>query len=273
MSETIRIITAEPDSLSAYAQRIWNYRTLVATFALRDIKIKYAQTFLGIFWVVLQPFPAVIVFTFFFGKLIQVDTGVLPYPVFALIGLIGWNYFTGLAIGAGNALIDAQQVLKKISFPKLLLLLSKVVSAGVDFLIAFIVILVALAFYSVYPQWTILFLPFFILLNIVTGLTVGIWVSALTFRYRDLQHAAPFIINFLIWLTPVFYPVTILPEKFSYLMCLNPMALVIEGYRFSLTGAAAPAPEAWIASAFFFLLLATGLVYFKKIEDKIADYI
>lgn len=273
MSEAIHTISSEPDSLGAYTQKFWRHKILITTFAFRDLKVKYAQTFFGILWVAFQPLPSVIIFTFFFGTLIKVNTGILPYPIFALIGMIGWNYFTNLALGAGNSLIESQHILKKISFPKIILPVSKIFSSGVDFLIAFAVIIAAMIIYSVYPNKTIIFLPFFILLNILTGLSVGLWMSALTFRYRDLQHIAPSVINFMIWLTPVFYSATILPQKLSYLMYANPMALVIEGYRFSLTGQGFPSRQYVISVIPILLLFVSGFLYFRKIEDEIVDYI
>lgn len=271
--EEVKIITAEPDSFKEYLRKLWKYRSLIGTFARRDIKIKYAQTLFGFFWVVLQPFPSVIIFTFFFGSLIKVDTGLLPYPVFALVGMIGWNYFTSLTGGIGNSLIESQHILKKIYFPKLLLPLSKILVSGVDFLIALAVIMLVMLFYRVTPGISFLFLPLFLLLNILCGLSIGTWISALTFRYRDFQHIAPYIINFSIWLTPVFYPATILPNSLEYIMYLNPMAFTLEGYRYALAGGAAPSARYLISVIPVLTLLLAGLWYFRRIEDDIADFV
>ena len=273
VKEDVNIISSERDSLWLYLSKAWKYRNLVITFAKRDLRIKYAQTFFGIFWILLQPLPSIIIFTFFFGKLIKVDTGKLPYPLFALSGLIGWTYLTNLTSSIGNSFIESQQILKKIYFPKIILPLSKVLVGATDFLVAFTLIILAMLFYSVSPKWTILFFPFFFLFNIVTGFAIGIWISSFTFRYRDLQHFAPYIINFCIWLTPVFYPTTILPSAYSSFMYLNPMAFVIEGYRFTLVGEKAPSPYFLLSVVPVLFLFVLGLWYYRKIEDQIADYI
>ncbi len=267
------IISAESDSVGRYLQKIWRYRSLIVTFAQRDLKIKYAQTYLGIFWVLLQPVPSVLVFSFFFGSLIKVDTGILPYPVFALVGMVGWNYFTTVANGIGNSLIESQHILKKIYFPKMILPLAKILSAGVDFLVSLVVIIVAMLLFKVTPSYTLIFLPLFLLLNVLTGLAIGIWISALTFRFRDVQHIAPFVINFGIWLTPVFYPTTVLPASLNFIMYWNPMALVVAGYRFALGGGQALDPHLLISVIPTLVVLALGLLYFKRVEDEIADFI
>lgn len=268
-----KVISDTPDSLTAYLGKIWKYRSLILTFAKRDLKVKYAQTYFGIFWVILQPIPSVVVFTFFFNKLIQVDTGILPYPVFALVGMIGWSYFSNLTSGVGNSLIESQHILKKFYFPKLILPIAKVLTGAVDFFIAFVVIIVAMILFKVIPSYTIVFFPLFFALNILTGFAIGIWVAALTFRFRDLQHVAPFIINFAIWLTPIFYPTTVLPQNLSYLMHFNPMALVVAGYRFSLAGDKMPEVQMLISIIPVLLLLVLGLRYFRKVEDEIVDFI
>ena len=273
MIEEVKIITAEQPSLSNYIGKIWRYRSLIITFAIRDIKIRYAQSFLGFFWILLQPLPSIIIFTFLFGRLIKVNTGALPYPVFALTGMIGWNYFTNLTGSIGSSLIDSQHILKKIYFPKLILPLSKVLVGALDFTVSFLLIIGALFLYAIHPTWTIIFFPLFFLFNILTGFCIGIWLAALTFRYRDLQHVAPFVINFSIWLTPVFYPTTILPTEVSYIMYGNPMALVIEGYRYTLVGGIPPSPYYIFSFIPVLLLLAVGLYYFRNVENRIAELI
>jgi|ERR1043165_8170454 lipopolysaccharide transport system permease protein len=272
MSET-QIITAESEGLLPYFKKISRYRGLILKFAKRDLKIKYAQTYFGILWVLLQPIPSVVIFSFFFGKLIQVDTGILPYPIFALVGMTGWSYFINLASGVGNCLIESQHVLKKIYFPKFILPLSKILVGAIDLAISFFVIIAAMILFRVTPSYTIVFFPLFFLLNVLAGFAIGIWVSALTFRFRDLQHVVPFILNFSIWLTPVFYPTTILPQNLTYIMYFNPMALVVAGYRFSLAGDIMPDSHLLISIIPTLIILVLGLLYFKKVEDEIADFI
>ncbi|HWB64699.1 MAG TPA: ABC transporter permease [Chitinophagales bacterium] len=272
-SNKLTVHTAASLSVTEYIARLWKYRTLITTFARRDLKIKYAQTFLGIVWVLFAPFPSVIIFTFFFGTLIKVDTGRLPYPVFALTGMIGWVYFTNLTASVGSSMIDAENIIKKIYFPKLILALSKVLTNGADFLISFAVILVVMLAFGVTPTWTIVFFPLFLVLNIICGMAIGLWVAALTIRYRDLQHIAPQLINFCIWLTPVFYPTTVLPDRLSYVMYANPMALVISGYRYTLSGGEVPSQHYLISIIPLFVLFITGVIYFCKVEDDAAEYI
>lgn len=269
----ITTISAQQDSIFTYLRKLWEYRSLAITFAKRDLKIKYAQTFLGISWILLQPIPSIVIFTFFFGLLIKADTGALPYPVFALTGMIAWSYFTNLANSIGNSLIEAQHILKKIYFPKLILPLSKVLVGAVDFFVSFALIILAMLLFSVHPGWQIIFFPVFFFLNILTGFTIGIWTSSLTFRYRDFQNIAPAIIGFCIWLTPVFYPTTILPGQISSFMYLNPMAFVIEGYRFTLVGDKVPSHYFLISVIPVLILFVLGLLYFRKIEDEIAEFI
>lgn len=271
--ENTHVITKERDGAGEYFRKVFRYKNLVFTFAKRDLKIKYAQTLFGVFWVLLQPLPSVIIFTFFFGRLINVDTGALPYPIFALTGMIGWTYFTNLAFGAGNSLIESQSILKKIYFPKLILPLAKVLSAGVDLLLSFVLIIGAMFFYKLHPGISILYFPLFLGLHILCGLTAGIWISALTYRYRDFQHFVPYIINFAIWLTPVFYPSTVLPPNLAYVMYFNPMAFVVEGYRFALVGGHGPSLQYLYSALPVLFLFAAGLWYFRRVEDEIADYI
>lgn len=270
-SNTVIRFHKDPDTFTEYAAKIWTYRSLIVTFAKRDLKVKYSQTFLGVLWILLAPFPSVIVFTFFFGKIIKLDTGLLPYPVFALTGLIGWSLFSNLNSSIGSSLIEAQGIIKKIYFPKMILPFSKILSAGVDFVVSFLVLLMVMIFMGVSPGWTIVFFPLFLLLNIICGCAIGIWIAALTFRYRDMQHFIYQILNFSIWLTPVFYPATILPASLHYLMYFNPMAFVIVGYRYTLSGAEMPSFSYMISIIPLLLILISGLFYFRKIEDEIAE--
>lgn len=271
--EKITVRDSKPETARLYLQSVWEYRSLILVFALRDLKIKYAQTFLGIFWVLLSLFPSVIIFTFFFDRIVKVDTGKLPYPVFALAGVIGWTYFTHLTNSVSVSLIEAQHLLKKIYFPKIILPLSKVLTGGVDFLISFAVVVVVMLLFGVRPGLHILAFPFVLLLNIVCGLALGLWVAALTYRYRDLQHLAPNVINFAIWLTPVFYPTTILPPKLNYIMYANPMALVVSGYRFALSGGLPPSPQYFVSIIPLLLIFTSGIYYFRKREDHAIEYI
>ena len=271
--KTVTIINAEQDRFGQYVHKIWKHRSLIWAFAKRDVKIRYAQTRLGLFWVLLQPIPSVLIFSFLFGRLLNVDTGLLPYPVFALAGIAGWNYFTNLSDGVGNSLLESQNVLKKVAYPKLIMPLSKLLVSTLDFAVVFTLVLIALLVFGLVPSIKLLLLPAFILVNIMAGFAIGIWMCALSYRYRDVRHFMPYFINFGIWLTPVFYPTTILPQNLSYFMYLNPMALVLEGYRSCLSGAALPSIGYLTSMIPLLLLLISGLWYFSRVEDEIVDYI
>jgi lipopolysaccharide transport system permease protein len=241
-------------------------------FASREIRVRYSNTSFGLLWVLLQPIPSVLVFTFFFDKIIEVDTGDVPYSVFALIGLVGWNYFTYLSISMGNALHESADVVKKIDFPRILLPLSRVVSGGVDFLFALVLIAVAMLLFRTWPDSSLLFFPFYVMLNIISGAALGIWFCILTYRRKDLMHVFPVLVNFGIWLSPVFFPTTILPPELEKYMYLNPMTVVCEGYRFALVGGEAPGLSHYVSVPFVILLLASGIVYFRRIDRRIPEH-
>lgn len=273
LTSQITILTPLSDSSYFYFNKVWKQRDLIITLAKRELKIKYAQTYLGFFWVILQPFPSVILFTFVFDTLIKLDTGRLPYPVFALIGMIGWGHFTNLTSGIGGSLIESQNILKKIYFPKIIIPLSKILVSGTDFLISFGAVVIVMIFLGQAPTRTIIFFPLFLSYNILAGFAVGIWLAALTFRHRDFQLVSPSIINFLVWLTPVFYPSTILPANFKWFLYLNPVAFTIEGYRYTLVGSDPPSIYYFASALPILIFLITGSWYFRRIEDKITEYI
>lgn len=273
MKPTNTIIQAREDTLAEYVRKLWYNRHLITVLAGRDLKVRYAQTYLGFAWLLLQPLPSVAVFSFFFGYLLQVDTGPLPYPIFALTGMMGWNYFSNLSISSGNSVNENQQLIKKMNFPKLILPLSKVLSGGVDVLVWMIIMLPLSLFWGLPLHRTLILLPVFVAINALTGLTIGLFISSLSFKQRDLLQIAPSLINFAIWLTPVFYPTSILPIKVSWLMYLNPMAFVLAGYRYCFSGGQTPDIAYLYGAALWLVLLFMALHLFRKAEDKIIDYI
>ncbi|MCB9234518.1 MAG: ABC transporter permease [Bacteroidia bacterium] len=274
MSE--RIIEAGSGGLFAYLGRVWQYRRLALTFARRDLKTQYAQTLLGLLWSVIQPLTGLLVFTLFFDLLIglrpeQLDHA--PYPLFAFSGMISWYYFTFLIAHAGTSVTNSQDLIRKVYFPKLLLPCSKVLVGAVEFGIS-LVLLIGMMLILGHPfSLNILFLPLAMLLNVVVGLSLGIWLAALTVRFRDFHHIIPYLVNFGIWLTPVFYPGTLFPEKYHFLLYLNPMAGVIALFRWSLLGAPLPSPWFGLSIGAAFLLLLLGILFFRKVEKTIADLV
>lgn len=267
------IISAKPKKLIPYLKEVSQFRHLLLTFARRDLKAIYAQTILGILWTALQPLTALAVFTVFFTLLSPVDTGDIPYPLFAFTGLVSWYFFTAMVVRCGNSVVEAQGIITDIYFPKLILPLSKSIVGLVEFGISLLILVVIMLVMGHYPGIEVLTLPVFMLMNLLLGLTIGIWLSALSYRYRDFQHIVPYLVNFGIWLTPVFYPATLIPEKYSYLLYLNPMAGIIEGYRWALLGG--PSPSQWFGLSFVGILLffIAGLSYFRKIENTMVDRI
>ena len=234
------IVDADKQKLNLNLRELFNYRDLFLILAYRDLRVRYAQTFLGFFWAFLQPAATLLIFTVVFGKAVKVDTGGVPYPLFAITGMTAWTYFAFVLNQSGNSIIGAQEMVKKIYFPRLVIPLSKAVVGFVDFAIAFLFLAVMMLIYSFAPSANILYLPVFILLTIISALAVGIWLSALTIRYRDFQHVVPFLVQFGLYATPTAYPaetiINNLPDWAVAIYYLNPMAGVVEGFRWSVLG-------------------------------------
>lgn len=271
------IVDANKSRYSINLKELFDYRDLFLIMAYRDLRIRYAQTFLGLLWAFLQPAATLLIFTVVFGKAVKVDTGGIPYPVFAITGMTAWTYFAFVLNQSGNSIIGQQEMVKKIYFPRLVIPLSKAVVGFVDFLIAFAILFALMIVYSVTPSANIVFLPVFILLTVVSALAAGIWLSALTIRYRDFQHIIPFLVQFGLYATPIAYPsetiIDNLPRWGTVLYYLNPMAGVVEGFRWSLLDGAAPNPLAYLSFAVVVLLFITGLMYFRRVERVMADIV
>jgi len=268
-----KIITSDKPGIWASLKRVIAYKRLIYTFAQRDLKIQYAQTLLGILWAVLRPLIGLLIYTLFFSYLLNVNTGTIPYPLFAFSGMVCWYFFSFLVSNSGTALRESQYMIKKIYFPKLILPFSKVLVGLIEFSIAFAILLCLMAAWGVFPGIMIILLPLVVVLNIVAGLSIGIWLSALTIRYRDFHHVIPYLVNFGIFLTPIFYPATLIPEKYYYIVYLNPMAGVVESMRWLLFSGSAPSVNFLWGFIPVFLLFFSGIYYFTKIENKIADIV
>lgn len=266
-----RISATQKRTLWIYLKKVYEYRQLIVVFAARHIKSKYAQTFLGVMWSVLQPLAALLIFTLFFGKLIKVDTGGIPYPLFAFCGLISWYYFMFLVETGSESLKTAESLVQKMYFPKLVLPLSKTLAGLIDFSISIILLIIMMIILQQPFNWHIIYLPLFIILNMVTGLSIGIWLSVLSIRYSDLRVFIPYIITFGIWLTPVFYPGSLIPKDYFFFMYMNPMAAVIAGYRWTILGAEAPSVYYGLSFIPVVIVFIGGLFYFNRIENKIVD--
>ena len=267
--------------LSALQLRaVWEYRELLYFLVWRDVKVRYKQTALGVTWVVLQPVISTLVFTFIFGLLLNVPSNGLPYPVFAYAGLLPWQYFASALTRTSSNLVDNTNLITKVYFPRLIIPLSGVVSSLVDFAVGLVMMAVLMVIYRVQLSWAVLLLPFFLLLAMVTALGFGLWLSALNVRYRDIKQLLPFVVQLWMYVTPVIYPVTIIPAPLRPLLALNPMTGVVSGFRWALlgdasavTGMQAPVLLFAISVVIAIVVLVTGLFYFRSTERTFADII
>jgi lipopolysaccharide transport system permease protein len=255
-------------------RELWEYRELLYFLVWRDVKVRYKQTALGAAWAVLQPFLTMVVFSVFFGKFAAMPSDGLPYPVFAYAALLPWQLFAHALTESANSLVGNQNLIKKVYFPRLVVPISSVLGGLVDFAISFVVLLGLMTYYGVRPNAAIVALPVFILLAILTALTVGLWLSALNVRFRDVRYTLPFLTQFWMFATPVAYPASLVPQQWRPLLGLNPMAGVVEGFRWSLLGtSSAPGPLLWVSVAAVLVLLAGGLAYFRRMEATFADLV
>jgi lipopolysaccharide transport system permease protein len=253
---------------------LWAYRDLVYFFVWRDIKVRYKQTVIGAAWAILQPVLTMLVFSLFFGKLARIPSQGLPYPIFYYSALLPWMYFATAMQGATNIVVENQRVITKIYFPRVVLPIASVLSGLLDFAISFAVLLVLMAYYRIVPTRAVVWLPLFTLLAVLTALGVGLWLSALNAMYRDVRYVVPFLVQFWMFASPVAYPSSLVPEKWRWLYGLNPMAGVIEGFRWALTGRGQPPSILMAASSLVVILLVLGgLVYYHAVEGTIADVV
>jgi lipopolysaccharide transport system permease protein len=253
---------------------VWHYRELLYFLVWREVKVRYKQTVLGVAWAVLQPLMTMAIFTVIFGMFVNVPSDGLPYPLFTLVALLPWTYFSEAMTRSSVSLVGDAQLIRKVYFPRLIMPLAAVVSPAVDFLLAFIILLAMMTWYGVSPTWGIIMLPGFLLLGLLTALAVGLWLSSLNVRYRDVRHTVPFLIQCWMYASPVAYPVSVVPERWRVLYGLNPMAGVIEGFRWALLGKQSPDVGIMMVSVIAVIaLLIGGVIFFKHMEQTFADVI
>lgn len=250
---------------------LWRYRELLVFQAVRDIKVRYKQTLLGAGWAILQPVLTMVVFSTFFGRLAGIPSGNVPYPIFALCALLPWQLFAYALTHSSNSLVDHAHTLKKVYFPRLILPLASVLTGLVDFGIAGLVLLGLMLYYQIVPGWAVATLPLFTLLAIAAALAAGLWLSALNVKYRDVRHTIPFLAQLWLFVTPVAYPSSLVPERWQTLYGINPMAGVVDGFRWALLGQAPPRPMLLASMAATALLLAGGTFCFRHVERSLAD--
>jgi lipopolysaccharide transport system permease protein len=253
---------------------LWRYRELLYFLALRDIKVRYKQTALGVAWAVLQPLLTMVIFTIFFGVLARVPSDGVPYALFALVGLLPWQLFAYALTQSSQSLVAEQRLITKVYFPRLLVPLASVVSGLADFGVAFILVLGVMAWYGVAPTWNLLAIPALVVFAVATALAVGLWLAALNVEFRDVRYTVPFLTQAWMFVTPVAYPSSLVPEAFRPLYGLNPMAGVVEGFRWCLLGQGEPQAALMTVSALTVLvLLIGGTYYFRRLERHCADIV
>ena len=251
---------------------VWQSRELLYFFVWRDIKVRYKQTVIGVLWVVLQPLMTMGVFTIFFGRLAKLPSEGLPYPVFYFAALVPWAYFATSLANCTNIVVANQHVITKVYFPRLVLPLAAVCSGLLDFVIGLVVMITLALVFGIHVTATVTLLPFFLILALLTALGVGLWTSALNALYRDVASIIPFIIQFWMLASPVAYPSSLVPARWRWLYGLNPMAGVIDGFRWALTGHGQPPGAQMVAStAMVVVVLVGGLFFFQRIESTVAD--
>lgn len=253
-------------------REVWAYRELLYFFVWRDVKIRYKQTAIGVLWVVLQPVLNMLVFTLFFGRLAKLPSDGLPYPVFYFAALVPWSYFAYALQMTTNVVVDNQRLITKVYFPRLILPISSALSGLVDFSIGFVVLALFTFAYGIRPTLAALWLPALLTLAVFTALGVGLWLSALNALYRDVKYIIPFLINFWMFASPVAYPSSLVPPRWRWLYGLNPMAGVIDGFRWAITGRGhAPSLILLASSAVVALIVLGGLFFFNRMESSVAD--
>ncbi len=254
-------------------REVWEYRELLGFLALRDIKVRYKQTVFGIAWALIQPFFTMLVFSLFFGRLAKMPSDGVPYPIFCYAAMVPWSFFAGAVSHAADSLVGSANLISKVYFPRIIMPMAVMLSGLVDFLVAFALVIGMMAYYHMIPTLQIIWLPAFLLLALVTALGVGLWLAALNVQFRDVRYTLPFLVQFWLFVTPVAYPSSLLPEPWRTLYGINPMAGVVEGFRWALLGTAAPGPIIAVSAVFALVFLVTGLFYFQRMESIFADII
>lgn len=255
-------------------RELWEYRELLYFLVWRDIKVRYKQTALGATWAIIQPFFTMVVFSLFFGQLAKVPSDGIPYPIFSFAALVPWAFFANGLGQSSNSLVGSGSLITKVYFPRLIIPLASVFSGIVDFLLAFVVLMAMMFYYGIMPTLNVVYLPLFLLLALVTSLGVGLWLSALNVEYRDVRYVVPFITQFWLFVTPIAYPSSLLPQPWRTIYGLNPMVGVVEGFRWALLRTnTAPGPLIAVSSAAAVLILVTGAFYFRRMEKTFADIV
>ncbi len=263
---------------SLQLKAVWEYRELLGFLVWRDVKVRYKQTALGVTWIVLQPVITMLVFSGLFGVLLQAPSNGVPYPIFAYAGLLPWNYFAGSLTRSSQSLVGSANLITKVYFPRMIIPLSGVVGGLVDFAVSSVVLGVLMLFYRIPLTINVIWLPLFLLLAMVTALGFGLWLAALNVRYRDVNYLLPFLVQIWMYVTPVVYSATLIPAQYRWLLALNPMTGVVEGFRWallsgSMTDTVPPGPLFAVSVLIAVVILITGAMFFRSTERTFADII
>ncbi|HSM37253.1 MAG TPA: ABC transporter permease [Longimicrobiales bacterium] len=253
---------------------LWQYRELLYFLVWRDIKVRYKQTALGAAWAVIQPFFTMVVFSIFFGRLAQVPSDGAPYPIFSFAALVPWGFFANGLTQSSNSIVANRDLITKVYFPRLAIPTATVLAGLVDFAIAFVVLLAMMGYYGIAPTPNVVWILPLLVLALVTALGVGLWLSALNVRYRDVRHALPFVVQAWLFITPIAYPSSLLSEPWRTVYGLNPMAGVVEGFRWALLGTdSAPPAMVAVSAVVAVVILVSGAFYFRRVEARFADVV
>jgi lipopolysaccharide transport system permease protein len=270
----VTIIRPSRGWISLDLRALWEYRELLYFLTWRDIKVRYKQTVLGAAWAIIQPFFTMVVFSFFFGKLAKMPSDDIPYPIFSYAALVPWTFFANGLSQSSTSLVASANLIKKVYFPRLVVPLSAVISGGVDFALAFVVLLGMMLFYGIVPTAAVIWLPLLLLLALVTSLGVGLWLTAMNVQFRDVRYAVPFLVQAWMFATPIAYPSSLLDEPWRTLYGINPMAGVVEGFRWALLGTeTTPGPIILVSALVAVGLLVSGAFYFRRMEKTFADVV
>jgi lipopolysaccharide transport system permease protein len=273
ISEAITIIEPKSGWQIINFKALREYRDLFYFLVWRDIKIMYAQTILGFSWAILQPLIQIVIFTIVFGKVAKVSTDGIPYILFASVAIIPWTYMSQAMTQSSQSLVTGQNMLGKIYFPRLIFPITPVLARLVDFLISVLIVLAVSLYYRILPTWNLLLFPLFFVLMISISAGVGMWLSAMAIRFRDVKYAMPFAVRMLMYTAPIVYSASSIPETYRIIYSLNPLVGVIEGYRACLLGTPMPWPYIWPGAITALILLISGAFYFQRMERVFVDVI
>lgn len=273
MNPKVTIITPPESHAALRLAQLWEFRELIYIFALRDIKVRYKQTALGVVWAVIQPITVMLIFTLLFGRLAKIPSDGVPYPVFVFSGLLMWNFFSAGISSCSNSLVGSSAMISKVYFPRMVIPISSVAVSMVDFVVSAVVLLLLMAFYGITLNWQLLLLPVLVLGLFTSVLGLGLWLSAITVTFRDFRFVVPFMIQIWMYVTPVIYPISFIPEQFRWLIYLNPVVGWVTGARSVFLGTQID----WLAIGASFvisgLMFVIGVRYFNNAERRFADVV